>query len=1706
MGAGTMLACPAHADDTFPPCWRGRPGTTYQQWTFSTSANPATPEFVTNPFGAPQAAVTVGTAGAGWIDQQPIIFGNTRSGVWDLGRSGNIALSIPNDTAPAGSWKFVYVQVTQYRDSLYNQLATVSIPGATLVRSQLRTNEVLLPPTFPFNGRWVVEQSVWLLEPCPTSETVTISSGANNSVAIDQVVIDSRCSTGDEGDISAPCWRGRPGSTYQNWSFHRSGNPAAPEAASSPGSPQASITLGALALGWQDILVGFGCRQGYWDLGSVGQMSLTVPNTAGSPTSYKNIQVQVVEFQDSLAYNQLALVSIPGATMLSQSQTTVETTVTGSWVVHRSVWRIAPCPAGETVLITAPLGSALIDQVVVDTLCVDLGPACPSDQTLNADPGQCSAIATWTLPPADGCVITAAACTPASGSTFNVGSTPVSCTITDGSGGTVTCNFTVTVIDNQLPVVTCPADMLVGTSITPSLCGAVVNFTATATDNCPNPTVSCTPPSGSVFPLGMTTVTCRATDASVNLSTPCSFKVTVVDISGDEDSPCWRGRPGTTFQHWAFADNDNPAAPEFVASPGSPQASIALGALALGWQDVLFGFGCKQGYWDLGSGGTITLSVPNIIAPPTGYKYVRLQVTEFRDSLAYNVSPTKSVSGATLISQQETSIETTLTGEWIVHESIWRFAICPVNETILVTAPPTSALIDQIVVDTLCTAAPPCPTDITGDADPGLCVKTGVTWPLPTPDGCILRSIVCRTNGVIVTLPASFPVGQTAVTCSITDAENQIIACNFLVTINDVEPPVLVGVPPDQTVQCLTDVPSPANVTATDNCGAAVVTSTCTTNGACPMTIICTWTATDASSNSSSATSTFTVHDTIPPVLVGVPPNQSFQCLADVPPPANVTATDNCGPVSVVTTYTTNGACPMTIICTWTATDACTNSASATRTITVHDTIPPVLVGVPPNQSFQCLADVPPPANVTATDNCGPVSVVTTYTTNGACPMTIICTWTATDDCTNSASATRTITVHDTIPPVLVGVPPNQTFQCLADVPPSANVTATDNCGPVLVVTTYTTNGVSPLIITCTWTATDACTNSASATRTITVHDTTPPVIATCAPAQSANAGVNCLVAVPDFTGGVTASDNCDASLTVAQNPTAGTLVGAGAHTVTLTVTDDAGNSVSCTTTFTVQAVADLAVQVTSSPEPVTVGQPLTYTVTVTNLGPCPASGVIVNNVLSAAQVLVSVTDPGSTVARACPTPGPSVWYRAEGNANDSVGTSHGTISGGVAFTPQAVNQGFSFDGLTGYISVPDAPALRPASLTIEGWIKIQDPNGLHVLVSKPQGAGTADSYSLWIGSGVLFAAVSDNVGSGPLMSYPNLPVSSTFSGSDIINLPSLAAKLQTPPDPVSTFLRSRLSPATLTRLAAYGGGTDNVLLGLLVTDFNNIIHSGPIYTPARFAGVTLAPETSYLLGRNPTGTDLVRLNHLLIRDAYPTEVQSNVFSELNVRYHVAYTFDAVAQKQALYVNGALVDSGFVNKTIAYDNHAMFIGAANVGGVADHFYQGEMDELSIYNRALSGIEVEAVHNAGANGKCFNTGPVVIGSLASGASQSFAVATIPTTCPTASLQATVSAAETDLVLANNTATATATVVDLDPGQVRLTIRRVSPNNNHVEISWPITCAPYQLESTTDLGAVPIIWTPANVPLQILQGRRSTVIPADDPHRFFQLRSP
>ncbi len=98
---------------------------------------------------------------------------------------------------------------------------------------------------------------------------------------------------------------------------------------------------------------------------------------------------------------------------------------------------------------------------------------------------------------------------------------------TDNAGLAATTGaVSVTVKDVTPPVITCPAN--IETDNDEGQCGAAVIFAATATDNPGDPVISYSHNSGSVFPVGTTTVTITATDTAGNSST-CSFKITVTD-------------------------------------------------------------------------------------------------------------------------------------------------------------------------------------------------------------------------------------------------------------------------------------------------------------------------------------------------------------------------------------------------------------------------------------------------------------------------------------------------------------------------------------------------------------------------------------------------------------------------------------------------------------------------------------------------------------------------------------------------------------------------------------------------------------------------------------------------------------------------------------------------------------------------------------------------------------------------------------------------------------------------------------------------------------------------------------------------------------------------------------------------------------------------------------------------------------------------
>ncbi|HEX2899847.1 MAG TPA: HYR domain-containing protein, partial [Bacteroidia bacterium] len=157
---------------------------------------------------------------------------------------------------------------------------------------------------------------------------------------------------------------------------------------------------------------------------------------------------------------------------------------------------------------------------------------CPSNISSNTDPGVCSATVSFTNPSgADNCSgsTTTQIAGLASGSTFPAGNTTNTFRVTDASGNTATCSFTVDVTDNELPTIVCPPNLVISTAA--NSCDAIVNYTMpTGADNCgiSQVTLGIGLASGSAFPLGTTNTTLIASDLGSNVSS-CNFSVLVVD-------------------------------------------------------------------------------------------------------------------------------------------------------------------------------------------------------------------------------------------------------------------------------------------------------------------------------------------------------------------------------------------------------------------------------------------------------------------------------------------------------------------------------------------------------------------------------------------------------------------------------------------------------------------------------------------------------------------------------------------------------------------------------------------------------------------------------------------------------------------------------------------------------------------------------------------------------------------------------------------------------------------------------------------------------------------------------------------------------------------------------------------------------------------------------------------------------------------------
>jgi hypothetical protein len=414
-------------------------------------------------------------------------------------------------------------------------------------------------------------------------------------------------------------------------------------------------------------------------------------------------------------------------------------------------------------------------------------------------------------------------------------------------------------------------------------------------------------------------------------------------------------------------------------------------------------------------------------------------------------------------------------------------------------------------------------------------------------------------------------------TWTATDACGNTTSASQTTTFVDTTAPVLVGLPNNTSVDCgAVPTGNSFNVTTTDNCvNGVTVTSSFVDNGSgCNIQRVITWTATDACGNSVSASRTFTVTDTTQPVLAGLPSAATVACSAlPVGADYGVSASDNCdASVPVTSTYSdATSGCNIVRRITWSAVDDCGNATSASRTFSSDDTVAPTLIGVPADATMQCGQTVPE-AVVSAIDNCDANVIVSLNATTvpAACGYSLVRRWTATDACGNTTSALQTITFEDTIDPVIAGLPDNATVAC-GNLPAGDNfiVSATDNCiNGLNVIYEYSDSGsgcnIQRVI---TWTATDACGNSVSASRTFTTEDNIDPVLAGLP--QNGNVMCGGLPSSTEYF--VSASDNCDSNVEITVTASVEGLGCNVVRTITWTATDDCGNSTSATRTFTTQ-------------------------------------------------------------------------------------------------------------------------------------------------------------------------------------------------------------------------------------------------------------------------------------------------------------------------------------------------------------------------------------------------------------------------------------------------------------------------------------------------------------------------------------------------------
>jgi hypothetical protein len=445
------------------------------------------------------------------------------------------------------------------------------------------------------------------------------------------------------------------------------------------------------------------------------------------------------------------------------------------------------------------------------------------------------------------------------------------------------------------------------------------------------------------------------------------------------------------------------------------------------------------------------------------------------------------------------------------------------------------------------------------------------------------------TSGTVdVTTPGTYTI-----TYSVSDPSGNAATATRTVNVLDTTPPVITVLGDNPvTVECHSSY-TDAGATAADICASALTPTTSgTVDVNTPGTYTITYSVSDPAGNVATATRTVNVVDTAPPVITVVGNNPAtVECHSSYTD-AGATAADTCaGALTPTTSGTVDVTTPGTYTITYSVSDPSGNAATATRTVKVVDTTPPVITVLGNNPAtVECHSSYND-AGATAADLCASaLTPKATGTVDVTTPGTYTITYSVSDPAGNLATATRTVNVVDTAPPVITVVGANPAMvECHTSYTDSG-ATAVDACaGSLLPTTTGTVDVNTPGTYTITYSVSDPSGNAATATRTVKVVDTTPPVITITATPANGVLGCNpTAAAIEAALGTATASDACGTpTLTLATGSILNTGGCGRSQTRTWQATDPSGNP--ATASRTVTWTEDTTPPVISCPPDITV-------------------------------------------------------------------------------------------------------------------------------------------------------------------------------------------------------------------------------------------------------------------------------------------------------------------------------------------------------------------------------------------------------------------------------------------------------------------------------------------------------------------------------------